>query len=333
MDNATSYFRKVPEKIYVAMPLFSMWFGSVLSAAVLVYVAFFTYVWPLLLVYIVWIYTIDKDTCDRGGRSNTWLRICYCFPRGLNYFPMKFINVAKAPLNAKRNYLFCCFPHGVMPLGVAGAFLTDYGGFDECFPNHIRRLATLRHFFSIPFYREYLLSAGQCSASENSLNYMLSYPGGGNIVGLTVGGAEEALYAKPGNYYVVLKKRKGFIRVALRNGSPLVPVFSFGVIDIYDQMSNPYLKRLQNYVKSVTGVALILPIGCGFLQDWFGILPKSRPITTIVGDPIEVSRIENPSQNQIEDLHSRFVEQLEKLFNDHKHSYVRDADNVKLIIV
>ncbi|KAB0800722.1 hypothetical protein PPYR_06461 [Photinus pyralis] len=220
-----------------------------------------------------------------------------------------------------------------MPLGVAGAFLTNYGGFDECFPNHIRIVTTLRHLFLIPFYREYLLSSGQCSASESSLSYILGHPEGGKIVALAVGGAEEAFYAKSGNYYVVLRNRKGFVKVALKNGSPLVPVISFGLIDVYDQISNSHFRRFQNWLKSITGVALVFPIGCGFFQDWFGILPKSKPITTLVGDPIEVARIENPTQEQIEHLHSRFVKELVKLFNDHKWSYIPNANNVQLIIV
>lgn len=45
---------------------------------------------------------------------------------------------------------------------------------------------------------------------------------------IVVGGAAEALYAFPGKYDLVLKKRLGFIRVAIRNGACLVPVISFG---------------------------------------------------------------------------------------------------------
>jgi hypothetical protein len=41
---------------------------------------------------------------------------------------------------------------------------------------------------------------------------------------IVVGGASEALYAKPGCHDLVLKRRKGFFRMALQNGVQLVPV-------------------------------------------------------------------------------------------------------------
>jgi hypothetical protein len=57
-----------------------------------------------------------------------------------------------------------------------------------------------------------------CSASKESMNYLLSHPKGGHAAILVVGGAPEALECHPGTYVVHLKKRKGFIKVALRNG-------------------------------------------------------------------------------------------------------------------
>jgi len=38
----------------------------------------------------------------------------------------------------------------------------------------------------------------------------------------------QSLYAKPGANHLVLRRRRGFIKVALRTGVPLVPVYAFG---------------------------------------------------------------------------------------------------------
>lgn len=46
-----------------------------------------------------------------------------------------------------------------------------------------------------------------------------------------VGGAQEALNARPGVYKIVLRQRKGFVKLAIQTGSTLVPVFSFSEVD------------------------------------------------------------------------------------------------------
>lgn len=56
-----------------------------------------------------------------------------------------------------------------------------------------------------------------------------------NAVIVLVGGAKEAFYSRPGNYQIILKSRKGFIKIALKTGASLVPVFSFGEVDVYEQ--------------------------------------------------------------------------------------------------
>ncbi len=50
---------------------------------------------------------------------------------------------------------------------------------------------------------------------------------------LAIGGATESLYAGPGTMDLVLRRRKGFVRVALQTGASLVPVINFGENDVY----------------------------------------------------------------------------------------------------
>jgi 2-acylglycerol O-acyltransferase 2 len=50
----------------------------------------------------------------------------------------------------------------------------------------------------------------------DGLNYVLSRPG--NAVALVVGGASESLESRPGTYKIILKRRKGFVKLALMHG-------------------------------------------------------------------------------------------------------------------
>ncbi len=64
---------------------------------------------------------------------------------------------------------------------------------------------------------------------------LLSTPKGLAVV-LVVGGASEALNFDHEKISLVLNKRKGFIKLAIRFGVSLVPTFSFGEAFIYHQV-------------------------------------------------------------------------------------------------
>ena len=65
----------------------------------------------------------------------------------------------------------------------------------------------------------------------------LSKPSG-HVSILIVGGALEALEGHRKEIRLVLNRRKGFIKLALRFGVDLVPTFSFGEQFIYEQADN-----------------------------------------------------------------------------------------------
>lgn len=54
--------------------------------------------------------------------------------------------------------------------------------------------------------------------NRQGLDFILSRPQRGQAVIIVVGGAHEALYAIPGEHRIVLRNRKGFVRLALRHG-------------------------------------------------------------------------------------------------------------------
>jgi 2-acylglycerol O-acyltransferase 2 len=90
---------------------------------------------------------------------------------------------------------------------------------------------TLESNFKIPFYRDVLLSLGICSVSKTSCRNILA-KGPGNAITIVIGGAAESLSAHPGTADLTLKKRFGFVKIAIREGADLVPVFSFGENDV-----------------------------------------------------------------------------------------------------
>lgn len=156
--------------------------------------------------------------------------------------------------------------------------------FYKYFPKHKPSACTLAQHFNMPFFRELVLSMGGVSASAASVDHLLKEPRGGNAVCLVVGGAAESYYCRPGEYKTLLNKRKGFVKLALKNGAPLVPTISFGETDLYDQVSNPegsWLRSVQEVVRGYIGMAPAIPIGRGFFQYSFGLVPRRKPITIL----------------------------------------------------
>ena len=76
--------------------------------------------------------------------------------------------------------------------------------------NHACRLHTVCDHFS--------LFPGLVSSDKESAAHILSRKGGGNLLSIVVGGVQEALTARPGAFKLVLRNRKGFIRLALMHG-------------------------------------------------------------------------------------------------------------------
>ena len=62
------------------------------------------------------------------------------------------------------------------------------------------------------------LSPGLVSADKESAAHILNREGGSNLLSIVVGDIQESLDARPGAYKLVLRNRKGFIRLALMHG-------------------------------------------------------------------------------------------------------------------
>lgn len=215
------------------------------------------------------------------------------------------------------------------------------------FPGLRAKLMTLGYHFRVPLIREMFLAWGMSIASARNIRHLLEASNDpaaaanrrdgrtGNAAAVVVGGAQEAANARPGNYEVVLNRRKGFVRLALQTGTPLVPVISFNEVEVYDQLTYPEgsaTRRFQEAFKRVTGVMPVLFFGRGIFQYTFGLLPLRRRITTVVGGPLEVPLVEQPDSQQIERVHAQFSASLVDLFEAHKAKYIEKHETTFMVI-
>ncbi|XP_064455632.1 2-acylglycerol O-acyltransferase 2-like isoform X2 [Ornithodoros turicata] len=305
--------------------------GGLLCTLLCVYLLFFTQYYFVPLIYLAW-YIVDRETPKRGGRASDWVRRWKLWKYERDYFPIELVKTAE--LDSNKNYIMGYHPHGITAFGAQCNFATEATDFSKVFPGIKPHPLTLNLNFKFPFTRELLMFYGMCSVDRESLVWILTKQGTGNAAIIVIGGAQEALYAHKGSYVLELKKRKGFARYALKCGADLVPVFSFGENDIFSQVKNPpgsILRRFQESCKRLTTVSPVVFYGRGIFQYNYGYLPYRSRIVTVVGKPISVAKVEEPTQEQVDSLHRKYVDQLKELFEEHKTRY--GAANCALEII
>uniref|UniRef100_A0A8C3C0H5 Acyltransferase n=1 Tax=Cairina moschata TaxID=8855 RepID=A0A8C3C0H5_CAIMO len=255
------------------------------SLLLLVYLVFTSF-WPISALYLAWV-IFDWDTPEKGGRRLPCLRRWPVWRHFRDYFPVKLVKTHE--LSPSHNYIIGSHPHGILCVGAFCNFVTGSTGFAEMFPGIRPSLTTLAGNFRLPLFREYLMSGGLCPVTRRAIGYLLSKNGTGNAVAIVIGGAAESLSCRPGITTLILKNRKGFVRMALQHG---------GLTSVRSR----------------------------------GFLPYARPITTVVGEPVTVPKIEDPSRETVDMYHEMYVRSLLKLFNENKTKYgLSEADELRIV--
>ncbi|KKA01301.1 Diacylglycerol O-acyltransferase 1 [Hanseniaspora uvarum DSM 2768] len=301
----------------------------------------FTVSIPYLIFYMV----------DRSPGNGKVMRFRYNWWKNLNvwkYYCDYFqINIIKATdleptfKDIKTNelyskdpmtYIFGYHPHGIAALASFG--LSNNGcGFQEQFPGINMSLLTLTNNFQLPFYREYLLMSGLSSVSKKNITKLLQNY---TSICLVPGGAKESLAVDfSGNKInLVLKNRKGFVRLAVDNvrttkrRTSLVPIFSFGENELY-KVVNPkegsFLRKLQVWLKNNIGFTIPIFFGRGIWNTDFGLMPYREKVTLCFGEPIEIDLSKydenTPEEEIVDHFHGLYIDELLKIFDENKDKY------------
>jgi hypothetical protein len=272
--------------------------------------------------YGIWI-LCDWKKEREGGRPIKWVQCNPMFDCLAEYFPVRLQLEQAEAFRKGQTYLFIHHPHGILaPFSLYFNFVVGRATIREKLPWLSLRTATLNVNFMVPLWREWMMAMSFISADGPSIRHHLQDNGHGVV--LCVGGAEEAILARPNHNDVILQKRKGFIKMALQSGAHLVPVYGFGENNLYDNVRYKYfggsdrIMKLSQKFKAFTRMSLPILNGCGVWNSCCGHLPRRVPLTTVVGPPIAVERVDEPSQEQIEDLHAIYTTALLDLYNRHK---------------
>lgn len=294
--------------------------------------------WPIILPYLIYILFSNAGTSGTLSHRSEFFRSLRIWSLFGSYFPARLHRSQELP--STRKYVFGYHPHGIISHGAFAAFATEALGFAQLFPGITNSLLTLDSNFRIPFYRDYALALGLASVSRESCENILTKGGRngegmGRAVTIVVGGATESLDAQPHTVRLVLKRRKGFVKLAIRTGADLVPVLAFGENDLYEQVrpeSHPKLHHMQLTVKKLLGFTIPLFYARGVFNYDVGLLPYRKPLNVVVGRPIRLIQNAHPDEAYVNEVHGQYVRELQRLWDEWKDVFSPDRQEELTII-
>eukprot|EP01012_Entosiphon_sulcatum_P049529 TRINITY_DN68154_c0_g1_i1.p1 TRINITY_DN68154_c0_g1~~TRINITY_DN68154_c0_g1_i1.p1 ORF type:complete len:1335 (-),score=175.27 TRINITY_DN68154_c0_g1_i1:16-4020(-) len=250
-----------------------------------------------------------------GSFNNSHLTGCRTWPAIRNFRPLwdlmaRYFRLRLVPIGKLKpgtQYLFGFHPHGVFPLTVVWGGLTSE--WRQNYPDVEMHAHGASIMFAIPMLRDVLLWLGCRDVSRKALVYALGHKASPIIV--PGGQAEMRESNRTPDTIVLVSKHRGFIKLALEHGTPLVPLVAFGEDTILDNISLPHI---QNWFLRHFGFGYpIFPYG-----RWSLPLPRRTRLTLIVGEPIPVPTIAEPTAADVERLHAKYFAAVKKLFDEQK---------------
>jgi 2-acylglycerol O-acyltransferase 2 len=317
----------------LVMSLFIFFTGIPICLAISFLLMLSRYTAPFMVLYIIWMFTFGRPSHPHA--KNTHFTRFFLWRYYRDYFPIRLVvrKEVRRRFDRERNYFFAYHPHGIHTFGALLNFGVDSNDLCDLLPGITVHLQTLKVNLFVPFWRQLTIWMGCGDASASCIRKTLR-SGPGQSIMLVVGGAEESLMAKPNANDLLLLKRKGFIKIALQEGTPLVPVYGFGENNVYnvaDLASEPEVQHLLGLLKHYLGFAIPLVKGRGFFNFNYGVLPHRRPIVVVVGEPIEVPRIAKPTAQDLNKWQAKYIEGLQKLYDEHRGIYDLEATGLRIM--
>ncbi|GMF34862.1 unnamed protein product [Phytophthora lilii] len=213
--------------------------------------------------------------------------------------------------------MFAFHPHGVLSNGFA-----INGCHHMSFERAECRWLVAENLFWPPMLREVLNWMDFSSVAKATFQRVM--PTGQNV-SLIPGGFEEATLYRRGKHRVYIKKRFGFIKMALQYGYKVHPVYTFGEEYAYHALPSLLKLRLKLNEFKLPGVVFFGRLNCCYL-------PRTDvDLITVVGKPLVLPHIENPTREDVKKYHDQYVAALQRLFDRYKGVYAVDP-NATLVI-
>ena len=175
--------------------------------------------------------------------------------------------------------------------------------------------------FKIPFIGDWL-SWCQCGPVDSSNMKKLMVQD--KNIAILPGGFNSAALFKRNHHRCYVRKRKGFVKYALQYGYTLRPCYTFG-----EELTYRTFNFFEGFRMKLAdrNIPPVLFIGNIFAP----LMPLNNiNLVTVCGEPLVLPHIINPSKQDIDEWHGKYVSSLQDLFDKHKATYAATGVNAQL---
>jgi hypothetical protein len=129
-------------------------------------------------------------------------------------------------------------------------------------------------WWKFPFLRRLAVAVGTVDGTPENVDSLLSHD---ELVLVLPGGLREAVKPRELRYRLLWGDRYGFVRAAIRNDCPIVPVAAIGADDLFDFVGNAF-RRGERWLRR-SGIPIPLP--ARILP-----IPHLVKLRFVIGEPI-----------------------------------------------
>jgi amino acid adenylation domain-containing protein len=169
-------------------------------------------------------------------------------------------------------------------------------------------VTTNETLFKLPFSKTFYSLLGGTPAKKES--YFKAEKENQSLL-VTLGDGYELFYLDEPST-IALKDNKVFFKYALETGTSLTPVYVFNYNKSFKIFKHFQQERISIFEKNKS--AIIQP----FYGRWFLPIPFKVELYVVIGTPLPVQKMENPSWQEVENLFNRYVSHIGDLYKKHK---------------
>ena len=212
-------------------------------------------------------------------------------------------------IREKKRVLYVLEPHGIVPIGAL--FLGLY--IDHYYPQLYPYIFVATVLTKLPIFRQIYIWLGCIPAKKKMIERTIQTTERNMCI--LPGGVAEIFTSNKDSDVLYLKRRKGFIKIALKYNLYICPIYLFGNNDLYkhDLREGSIEERVSRRFQ--------VPI-LYFRGRWgLPMIPFKTKIHIAIGEPFKLRKPKGYKKryNRVVNIaHSEFIRQITKLYNKYK---------------